>query len=255
MIKRVGNRIQDIEPARLILLNRGAVEATTLTECLAVDFAVLLQAAIPDISKKAIQSIEQQANLGISKRMAIVSHLLLEQFGSTAIEHLQFHPSDTVRGWVCFMIGAIQGMTLPERLAAIRPLADDRHFGVREWAWIAVRQHLAAELDAAIALLSTWTTESSECLRRFASEATRPRGVWCAHIKKLKQHPEMALPILEPLRADPTIYVQNSIGNWLNDASKDQPNWVRALCERWLLESALPTTRQICKRALRTIER
>lgn len=245
----------DIEPARLGQLNAGVTEAATLTECLAVDFAVLMRAALPEIAADAIAAMQKAAGEGISRRMALAGRLIHERRGMIAVEELRRHVSDTVRGWACFTIGAAEDMPLPARLAAIKPFADDHHFGVREWSWMAVRPHIAADLDNAISLLAAWTGEPSERLRRFASEATRPRGVWCAHLGALRQSPEKALPILEPLRADPAPYVQDSVGNWLNDASKDRPDWVRSLCAQWSAESAIPSTTRICKRALRSIDR
>ncbi|PYE39942.1 3-methyladenine DNA glycosylase AlkC [Rhizobium sp. PP-F2F-G20b] len=250
-----GKRVADIEPSRLALLNAGAVEAVTLTECLAVDFAALMRAALPKMGEDSIAAMRQATGEGISRRMALAARLIHERRGMAAVEELRRHLSDTVRGWACFTIGTVENMTLSARLAAIKPFADDHHFGVREWSWMAVRPHIAADLDSAIALLSDWTTEPSERLRRFASEATRPRGVWCAHLGALRQSPEKALPILEPLRADPAPYVQDSVGNWLNDASKERPDWVRSLCARWSAEIAPPATARICKRALRSIDR
>lgn len=252
---RTGKRVADIEPARLALLNAGTVEAATLTECLAVDFTALMRAVLPEIGDDVVAAIQQAAGDGISRRMTLTARLIHEWSGLAAVGELRGHVSDTARGWACFMIGAAEDMTLAARLAAIQPFADDHHFGVREWSWMAVRSHIAADLDNALALLAGWTAEPSERLRRFASEATRPRGVWCAHLGPLRQSPERALPILEALRADPAPYVQDSVGNWLNDASKDRPDWVRSLCARWSAESATPATARICKRALRSIDR
>ena len=243
----------DIDPGHLEKLNAGLIEAGTLTECLAVDFAVLMQRALPDMGSAAVSSMAAAAGSGISKRMALAGQLILER-GPDMAGALQAHGSDTVRGWACFVIGARSDLALAERLALIRPLADDSHFGVREWAWMAVRPHLVAELEPAIAELAGWTGDASERVRRFASEALRPRGVWCAHIAALKQRPELALPILEPLRADPATYVQLSVGNWLNDASKDQPDWVQAVCARWLAQSPVDATARISKRALRSVK-
>jgi 3-methyladenine DNA glycosylase AlkC len=237
--------VKDITPERLAQLNAGA-PSTTLTECLAVDFAALMRHVLPKIGSDALAEMRAAAATGITRRMALAARLMRGQ-------KLARHPSDTVRGWACFMVGAAQDMDLAARLAAIRPYADDPHFGVREWAWLAVRPHLAADLQNAIALLAAWTPDPSERVRRFASESIRPRGVWCAHMVALKQRPDLALPVLEPLRADPSGYVQDSVGNWLNDASKDRPDWVQALCARWLAGHPPQETQRICRRALRSI--
>lgn len=243
--------IADIIPARLALLNGGSVASATLTEGLAVDFAQLLAAAVPDLGAVRLERMRAQAAAGITKRMVLAAQLLLEADADLAV--LQAHPSDTVRGWTCFVIAAQAGWTLAQQLAAMRPLADDGHFGVREWAWLALRPHMAEHLPDAIALLAPWTADPSERVRRFACEALRPRGVWCAHIAQLKEQPQLALPLLQPLRADPAVYVQDSVANWLNDAAKRQPDWVRSLCAQWLLESPNAATQRICKRAQRSL--
>ncbi|MCC7698285.1 DNA alkylation repair protein [Janthinobacterium sp. EB271-G4-7A] len=243
--------VADIAPARLALLNGGSVASTTLTEGLAIDFAQLLAAAVPAIGAARLEQMRAQAAAGITKRMALAAQLLLD--AQVDLAPLLAHVSDTVRGWVCFAIAAQAGWTLPQQLAAMRPLADDGHFGVREWAWLALRPHLAAHLDDAIRLLAPWTSDPSERVRRFACEALRPRGVWCAHIAQLKERPQLALPVLQALRADPAVYVQDSVANWLNDAAKSRPDWVRSLCAQWLLESANAATQRICKRAQRSL--
>lgn len=243
--------IADIAPARLALLNGGTISSVTLTEGLAIDFAVLLEAAVPAIGAAALAQMRAQAQAGITRRMALAGQLLLDAGGDLAL--LQTHPSDTVRGWACFAIAAQGDLELSQQLAAMRPLADDGHFGVREWAWLALRPRLAAHVAPSIALLAPWTTALSERLRRFACEALRPRGVWCAHIAELKQQPQLALSLLQPLRADPAVYVQDSVANWLNDAAKSQPAWVRALCAQWLEESGNAATARICKRAQRSL--
>jgi len=169
-------------------------------------------------------------------------------------QRLVTHPSDLARGWAAEWVRH-SGWPLARQLQAQRRLAADPHFGVRELAWAALRDPVVAQLDLALVLLQPWVREADANLRRFACELTRPRGVWCAPLRALQSAPERGLPLLEPLRADPSRYVQNSVANWLNDASKTCPQWVEQLCARWERESSAEATRYIVRRARRTLDK
>lgn len=247
-----------IPSARLAQLNSGQDASRTLAEGLAVDFAVLMAAAVPQAGVAALEKMRQAAGWGISKRMVLAGEVVLDAVGRQGLVALAGHQADTVRGWICYALAHDHALRdsaepLENLLDAVRTFTDDAHFGVREWVWLAVRPHIAAQPQQAIKYLAGWATAPSERVRRFASESTRPRGVWCAHMNMLKENPALGLPVLEPLKADPSKYVQDSVGNWLNDAAKSQPQWVRELCQTWLAQSPCKATEYICKRALRSL--
>ena len=247
-----------IPSARLAQLNSGQDASSNLAEGLAVDFAVLMAAAVPQAGAAALEKMRQASGWGISKRMVLAGEVVLDAVGRQGLVALAGHRADTVRGWICYALAHDHALRDPAEplenlLDAVRAFADDEHFGVREWAWLAVRPHIAAQPQQAITYLAGWATAPSERVRRFASESTRPRGVWCAHMNILKENPALGLPVLEPLKADPSKYVQDSVGNWLNDAAKSQPHWVRELCQKWLAQSPGKATEYICKRALRSL--
>jgi 3-methyladenine DNA glycosylase AlkC len=165
---------------------------------------------------------------------------------------LATHPSDIARSWAAQWV-KFTGMSLAAKLHAQRRFAADPHFGVREVAWIAVRDEVIADVDAAVRLLLPWVHDPDANIRRFACELTRPRGVWCAQLEDVKREPWRAAELLAPLRSDPSRYVQNSVANWLNDAAKTQPGWVEEICLRWEAGSRTPETRYIVRRARRSL--
>jgi 3-methyladenine DNA glycosylase AlkC len=255
-------RIADIPAQVLQALNAGAVPTVNLVEFLAIDLALLAPAIATQIGLHAQHERLQDtlAMLSSFKPMKRHDHIARALYDMTAglpqrdkvANLLARHPSDLARAWAAHWV-QLSGLGLAGKLKAVRRFAADTHFGVREMAWIAVRDDVITELSLALQLLQPWVHDEDANVRRFASELTRPRGVWCAQIDALKREPEHALPLLEPLKSDASRYVQNSVANWLNDASKSQPQWVSAVCQRWLNESPTLRTRYITQRALRTL--
>lgn len=265
MIKRKGARsTKDIPADILQQLNLGHIATANLVEWLAVDQKMLLENLLIENERQAylkpvlekIDQLKKQTVNTINQAIGVTLFELAQQNKDTLFLTLMgTHPSDLVRCWATYTIGKNENLTIAEILNEIQPFAADKHFGVREICWMAVRSRVIDELEASIDILSTWVVNEDENIRRFASESIRPRGVWCEHIEALKQNPELALPVLEPLKSDMAKYVQDSVGNWLNDASKTQPDFVKDLCHRWELESNTKQTHYIIKKALRTLNK
>lgn len=251
---RPARRMVDVTPARRQALSTARASTSTLAEMLTIDLGTLARTLEPAVPDAALAPLREG---GFVTRLALAGRAVFEHTGTrrrrSTFERLVSHECDMARAVACFMIAADESLGLVDRLARVRPLADDAHSGVREWAWMAVRPAIAAEVGDAVKRLVPWAGEASQNLRRFASEATRPRGVWCAHIRELRENPARGAAILEPLRADPHKYVQDSVGNWLNDAGKDRPEWVRTLCARWERQSPSPFTARIIRRATRNL--
>jgi len=245
------------------LLNTGRIEAVNLSEWLVVDQGAIAAHCLPALGlgqhvpaiTTALQSLGKSTT---PKRNAAVASALHTGLGSTraverAFKDLRRHPSDVIRSWACELVAAHAPWSLADKLDRVRPLAADANMGVRECAWMAVRDDIAAHLEEALTLLVPFVHDPDPNIRRFATEGTRPRGVWCRHIHALREEPARGIILLEPVRADPSRYVQNSVANWLNDASKSQPDWVQDVCRRWQKESPTDETAYICRRALRTL--
>lgn len=261
--RKGARRRSEVPPEVLAALNRGETATVNLVEWLALDQRQLVCHVLPlvglaKVAPGLIAALDAEPKPSAMQYLRVIGRELAAitkpaASPRSAFAKLARHRSDVVRSWAAFAVGCRPDLSLEERLNSIRLLAADAHFGVREAAWMAFRPAIEAELEPAIPLLSEWSSHSDAYLRRFASEVTRPCGVWCSHLTRLKAEPQLALPILEPLRSDDSKYVRDSVGNWLNDASKSQPDWVRRLTRRWQRESKTPETDYIVKRALRTV--
>jgi 3-methyladenine DNA glycosylase AlkC len=254
MTKRIGASSKEtVDRSVLQQLNQGVLQTATLSECLSVDFAVLMANVFPETEPGSIDRMKEAAELGITKRMALAATILAEQLDSKQQSRLAQHPSDTVRGWAAYGIALDSSASLETQLAQIRPFANDDHFGVREWAWLALRPTIAKEIIGSIQLLLPWAIDDSANVRRFAIEITRPRGVWSKHISDLKTSPHLGEKLLDRVMEDSSRYVQDSTANWLNDASKSNPDWVIHYCEKWQNKSDSQALSYIIRRALRSV--
>ena len=245
-------------------LNQGRRETASLAEWLAVDMLPLLQIVtsqlLPNQSRSLMKEARELGSLGITKRLEGIGRILHEVFAdrSGRIElrkTIGSHVSDVVRQWAVYMVAADCRLELDARLRALRTFAADRNMSVRECAWMAFRPFLIPDLEAGISLLKPWTLDPDPYIRRFAIEVTRPRSVWGRHIVALKQNPSQGIVLLDPVRSDPSRYVQRAVANWLNDASKSTGSWVVDVCGRWTRDSPTPETGWIVRRALRTLTR
>jgi 3-methyladenine DNA glycosylase AlkC len=115
----------------------------------------------------------------------------------------------------------------------------------------AIRPFIAQDPELAMATMREWAKDESEHVRRLASEGCRPRLPWATALPVFKKDPSLILPILETLKEDEAEYVRKSVANNLNDISKDHPDLVLDICERWYGHSE--HTDWIVKHACRTM--
>ncbi len=148
--------------------------------------------------------------------------------------------------WPCAHV-ATHGLDQPAlALPALRELT--RH-GSAEFA---IRPFLVRDLAGTLAVMREWAADpADEHARRLASEGCRPRLPWGLRLQALVADPRPALPLLEALRSDPSLYVRKSVANHLNDITKDHPELVLDLVSAW--DRSDPRSAWIVRHGLRTL--
>lgn len=148
-------------------------------------------------------------------------------------------------------------MILPEYVAlygqehfdeAMDALAFFTTFGSSEFA---VRHFLQRDQARALAIMTRWSRDENDHVRRLASEGCRPRLPWSFQLKALVADPRPCAAILQNLRADDSLYVRKSVANHLNDISKDHPELLLSWLTPWDRDNR--HTAWITRHALRTL--
>lgn len=151
LINRKGARkATDIPTDILALLQKGKIETVNLTEWLVIDHLILLEYILNELELQQFADTMLRKTEAVEKKImkiipAIAAEWLnhLEQLPkeerSETFVKLSTHPSDSVRCWAAYIVGLDQD-SLENKLEQIRSFAADHHFGVREIAWMAVRE-------------------------------------------------------------------------------------------------------------------
>lgn len=233
-----------LDPAAVRLL--GSQLAHVFPQFDVVGFERAALASLPDLS--------------LTGRVSLLKDLLkqslapdLSRDAASLRQLVNQWPAENNRGWDNYavwplieMIGECGRDDPPQALAL---LADFTHLFTAEFA---MRWYVRERLTQVQPLILQWTASESSHIRRLASECLRPRLPWGGHIKALQRDPAPILSVLEKLKDDPSLYVQKSVGNNLNDISKDHSTLVLKITGRWLCDATL-ARQQVIKRALRTL--
>jgi 3-methyladenine DNA glycosylase AlkC len=126
-----------------------------------------------------------------------------------------------------------------------------RELTMRFTAEFAIRPFLIHQQERTLAQVNKWLSDPNPHVRRLCSEGTRPKLPWGKRIQSFIANPEPALPILEFLKNDESLYVRRSVANHLGDIAKDHPEIAFSTCERWLQEGASKELKWVVRHAVR----
>lgn len=136
---------------------------------------------------------------------------------------------------------------------SLEALKDLTKLFTSEWA---IRPFIKLHPKKTMRFLEQCAEDKHVSVRRWASEGSRPRLPWGERLQGFVQDPEPTLTILEKLKFDPELFVRKSVANHLNDISKDHPDYVIQVLERWKKEATendISKIEWIIKHSLRTL--
>lgn len=103
-----------------------------------------------------------------------------------------------------------------------------------------IRPYVLRHQGATLARLRDWAHDDNAHVRRLVSEGTRPRLPWAPRLPAFQTNPQLALPLLDALKDDPSSYVRRSVANHLGDIAKDHPDLAVGTARTWLQGAPAP---------------
>jgi len=113
------------------------------------------------------------------------------------------------------------------------------HFTKTSSSEFAIRQFILKYPDETMGVMKKWASNENEHVRRLSCEGCRSRLPWAVALPKFKKDPTKVLEILGILQDDKSEYVRKSVANNINDISKDNPNIVISLVQKWIGQTVL----------------
>ncbi|KQS16143.1 DNA alkylation repair protein [Exiguobacterium sp. Leaf187] len=204
---------------------------------------------VPDFRRRVEQGDwEELAFKQRVRRVAETLETILPPFPDSVSELERLAPQFTGLPGIVFPEYVERTADLSDWTLAIEILAKLTQHSTSEFA---VRRFLLVDQERYLDQALKWTRSDDEHVRRLASEGTRPRLPWGQAIPRLIADPRPALPILDALLQDPSLYVRKSVANHLNDISKTHPEYLIERIERHL--GTDPNTDWILRHASRTL--
>jgi len=133
---------------------------------------------------------------------------------------------------------------------SLEALGQVTQYGSSEFA---IRYFLNEQPDKVMDYLKNLSFNDEANIRRFASEACRPKLPWGKKVAILYEddYIDRIVDILDQLKEDDSLFVRKSVANNLNDISKINPDLVIDLAKKWY--GTNEKTDWILKHGLRTL--
>lgn len=193
----------------------------------------------------------------MTKQLDLLAEVVLEVTGDRSdniIRALIESSDEKVNAVAVSVISAHYKDDLDSSLAWLKQTAALSGTWPREHSCVTLHHLFIREgVQSVLPKVSSWLLDPHEGVRRVVTEGIRPRLMMVPHIEELKKDPSVLRDVFEPLLDDPSEYVRKSVGNCMNDVSKDHPEMLLDWLESWSNKPLSYQRRRIFTRALRTL--